>query len=614
MIYKFKEQDAYDFAKSIFAPIRRVGDELRFTQYCPYCKGGDHHDKNTFSINLTTGQFKCLRSSCSAEGNFITLARDFNFSLGREVDEYYQSRKRYRKLKTPAAPILPKPKAIEYLKSRGISEETAKKYQITVHNKYDNVLVFPFFDEEGKMQFVKYRKTDFDPEKDKGKEWCEANCKPILFGMSQCNDKFDRLIICEGQLDSLSVAESGIENAVSVPTGAKGFTWVPYCWDWFSKFQEMIVFGDYEKGEITLLEDLQKRFPNTIKHVREEDYKGCKDANEILTTYGPEAVRNAVENAIPIPVKRVKELADVKTVDLYSITKIPTGIRQLDNILTGGLYQAQVILVTGKRGGGKSTFCNQLAVNALKEMKKVFIYSGELQDFYCKRWIDFQIAGRKNIIVNDNHGYKSYLVTNSNIDKINDWYRGRAFIYDNNIIEDDELEDLVGTIQKSVMQYGIDVVLIDNLMTALDLDMEIDEYRAQSKFMKKLCRMAKRLDIVIIVVAHPRKNGTGGDENDEVSGSANITNLVDVVMTYKKDKDLLDNQRLLTVSKNRLTGKVTGPKGITLFYDEASKRIIDSSGDFDESYGWESSDGFISLEDYGSQESIPFDNDGMVFT
>ena len=182
------------------------------------------------------------------------------------------------------------------------------------------------------------------------------------------------------------------------------------------------------------------------------------------------------------------------------------------------------------------------------------------------------------------------------------------------LVEDDELEDLVGTIQKSVMQYGIDIVLIDNLMTALDLGMELDVYRAQSKFVKKLCKLAKRLDIVIILVAHPRKNGFGSDDNDEVSGSADITNLVDVVMTYKKDKDLQDDQRLLTVSKNRLTGKTTGPKGITLFYDEISKRIIDSSGDFDESYGWESSDGFINLEDYGSQETIPFDNDGTVFT
>ena len=53
--------------------------------------------------------------------------------------------------------------------------------------------------------------------KDKSKEWCERDCKPILFGMKQCDDAFKQLVITEGQLDSLSVAAAGINNAVSVP-------------------------------------------------------------------------------------------------------------------------------------------------------------------------------------------------------------------------------------------------------------------------------------------------------------------------------------------------------------------------------------------------------------
>ena len=171
------------------------------------------------------------------------------------------------------------------------------------------MLVFPFYDEKGRLQFVKYRKTDFDKSKDRNKEWCEANCKPILFGMKQCNEVFDRLIVTEGQLDSLSVAAAGIENAVSVPTGAKGFTWVPYCYNWVSKFSEIIVFGDCEKESITLLDDMIRRFPCMIKHVRLEDYKGCKDANEILQKYGADAVKAAVENAIPVPVDRVLPLS-----------------------------------------------------------------------------------------------------------------------------------------------------------------------------------------------------------------------------------------------------------------------------------------------------------------
>ena len=80
--------------------------------------------------------------------------------------------------------------------------------------------------------------------------------------MKQCDDAFKQLVITEGQLDSLSVAAAGINNAVSVPNGAKGFTWVPYCFNWVAKFEEIIVFGDFEKGSMTLLEDVSRRFPN----------------------------------------------------------------------------------------------------------------------------------------------------------------------------------------------------------------------------------------------------------------------------------------------------------------------------------------------------------------
>ena len=264
-MYEFNPGDAMRFARWYGARTRQIGDELRFAE-CPYCKGRGH-DKDTFSINLNTGQFKCLRAGCGVTGNMLTLSRDFDFSLGNEVDEYYRPKKQYRSFKTPAEPIKPKEPAVAYLESRGISAAVAERYEITTLEKQQNILAFPFYDETGKLRFIKYRKTDFDKAKDKNKEWCEKDCRPILFGMKQCNDKFDRLILTEGQLDSLSVATAGIENAVSVPTGAKGFTWVPYCYNWVSKFEEIIVFGDFEKNHITLLEEVARRFPCRIKHV-----------------------------------------------------------------------------------------------------------------------------------------------------------------------------------------------------------------------------------------------------------------------------------------------------------------------------------------------------------
>ena len=65
--------------------------------------------------------------------------------------------------------------------------------------------------------------------------------------MNNCNLENKTLILTEGQLDSLSVTECGFENAVSVPTGMNGFTWVPHCWDWVHNFEKIIVFGDLDK-------------------------------------------------------------------------------------------------------------------------------------------------------------------------------------------------------------------------------------------------------------------------------------------------------------------------------------------------------------------------------
>lgn len=610
--YEFKESDAWNFVRASGIEAKQKGDELQFL-YCPYCKGGKKGDKGTFSINLTTGQFKCLRSSCSVTGNMLTLATDFSwFSLGNDVDVYYRKgkQKRFRQFKK-MEPIKPKPAAITYLESRGISTETAEKYQITVQNGHENVLVFPFLDEKGFLQFVKYRKTDFNPAVDKGKEWCEPNCKPILFGMYQCNPDNKSLILTEGQIDSLSVAEAGIENAVSVPTGKNGFTWIPYCWDWLQSFGTMIVFGDNENGTITLLDDMRRRFRGTVKAVRQQDYKGCKDANEILQKYGKTAVRQAVEHAEVVPLQQVEELADVKAVDLFSLPKIPTGIGSLDKILSGGIYLGQTVILTGKRGDGKSTLGSQILANALNDGKTIFAYSGELPDYFFKRWIDFQIAGKQNVIDRAGEaGSVNYFIPKEKVSKISEWYRGRAFLYDNQSTEDDELGSLLETIEKAVQQYGIQLVLLDNLMTALDVGMSVDLYRAQSKFVDKLVKIAKRQQVAVILVVHPRKNGSGNDDNDAVSGSSDITNKVDVVMTYKRDKALKENERLLTVSKNRLTGKLAvGDKALTLYYDEASRRVTDNTDDFTKPFGWESDrDGFTPVTmNQIEQMEIPFE-------
>lgn len=602
-IYEFQPDDAFRFANEIGAKSFQKGDELHFT-YCPYCLGGKSKDKNTFSLDLKTGMFKCLRSSCNAHGNMITLSKDFNFSLGSQVDEYYQGYKKFRRIHRKEKPQT-KPAAVAYLESRGISEAIANKYNITVQKDNEKILVFPFYDENDVMQFVKYRKTNFDKAVDKNKEWCERDCKPILFGMNQCNFENTTLVLTEGQIDSLSVAEAGIENAVSVPTGAKGFTWIPYCWDFLSRFTTLVVFGDLEGETITLLSEMKKRFNGAVKHVRQEDYQGCKDANEILQKYGKDAVRKAVKNAIPVPVKRIKPLNEVERVNLNNMEKISSGIRSLDRLL-GGFYFGQLILLTGERGEGKSTLASQFGSFAVSEGYPVFFYSGELMDWYFKAWFDLQVAGSRHINpLKSNLGYTSYSIDGNYIGQIESWYAGKAFVYDNGIVEEgEEEESILETMEKAIKQYGCRVLVVDNLMTAITDDIASDLYRQQTKFVKNLATLAKRYNVLIFLIAHPRKSVGTEFGNDDIAGSGNITNLVDVVMRYSKPKgdgyDPDTPDRLLTVYKNRLTG-VTDRKGILLRYEASSKRI--SEDRFDWTLGWER-DGFVPM---GDDEEVVFD-------
>lgn len=569
-IYEFKTEDAERFAK-MYGPAKHKGDELVFEK-CPYCHGGNKPDRGTFSLNSRTGLYQCKRSSCGASGNMIELARNFNFDLGDDVRRYYNLQNfngRFRKFKDAHRITESKDAAIQYLESRGISEAICRKYEITVRPDNDKVLVFPFKTPEGELKFIKYRNTNYNGKGNK--EWCEAGCMPILFGMNHCTEG-GRLVVTEGQIDSLTLAECGIDNAVSVPIGMNGFTWVPHCWNWLQTFSEIVVFGDCENGSISLAEVIKTKFPKKTRVVRVEDYQGYKDANDILRNLGKEAVIKAVEQSEFVTSTRLKDMSQVEAVNIEKQPCISTGVPELDEILTGGFHYGGVIILSGKRGDGKSTMASQFIVDTLAQNHNCMIYSGELPNIFVKNWIDRQIIGKA-------------ILTNSDIDRCNKWYQNRLFVYDDTdlVEEDDEMEALTEVMEEAILQKNCEVILIDNLMTAMEEGATTDEalYRKQSDFVGKMARMARRLNVVILLIAHPRKNSFGRISNDDISGSADITNKASLVMTYERvihdGQEPDPTERNLSVIKNRLTGKLGN---VSMFYSEDSKRIVGPSKNF----------------------------------
>lgn len=613
MSYQLNESDIYGFAAFVGAETHLKGDELVFT-YCPYCNGGDRHgrDKDTFAINIKKGVFNCKRASCGKQGHFVELCRDKDYPLETAKPTIY------RTLKQPTGPVEMRESSIGYLEGRGISKATAQKYDVTARKDNPKILCFPFFDETGKLITIKYRNMMFRKGRDKSKEWFEKDTMPILFGMKQCED-FTTLVITEGQLDALSVAEAGIKNAVSVPNGCTSFTWITPCAEWISKFSEVVVFGDWEKGKMTLLDTLRERLDNRIRAVRPQDYLGEKDANDILTKYGPQAIRKAIEKAEEPKIGNVKDLSTVKNVDLNALERVKTGIRDIDRA-TGGLVMGQLVILTGERGQGKSTFLSQVICNILDQKDPngnpytVFVYSGELTDQFFKRWLDFQLAGPDHIEeITNEYGEKDYSIGSSIVESITQWYKGRIYIYDNAVIPGDDVnmtDLLIRTVEEVIRQYGVRIIAIDNLMTALEsIANQNDLYLGQSQFVGKLKKLAMKYNVCIIVVAHPRKSPyvqkKGRElDNDDVSGSADVTNKADIVLTCARDKEL-NGINHIQILKNRLFGRHRiGKNSIPLLYSEKCRRMYMDKSAGEIKYGWEVPEGY-SLANV-SEEDLPF--------
>lgn len=591
--YQFKEADVFNFKSAVGLKAKTRGEEMVFG-FCPYCYGGAHNDKDTFSINMKTGQFECKRSSCGARGNMITLARDFRdrgFSLSKDVDIYYNignTQAQFKRYKDAHRAITVRDPAVEYLKSRGIPEDVTRKYEITTKPDNDNILVFPFRDEAGELVFVKYRNINFVKGQTTGsKEWSDAgNYKKVLFGMTQCED-FDTLVITEGQIDSLSCAAAGIKNAVSVPTGKNGFTWKPNVWNWLVKFNEIVVFGDKEGDEITLAKEITQFFPKKVRIVKPSSYQGCKDANELLQKCGAKALQDAVNDAEVQVNLRIKNLAEVENVDLDRMPYFATGIKTLDETIGNGFHDGELIILTGKCGEGKSTFASQIVAKMIKNGLKVFCYSGELPAYTFKAWIDKQIC----------NGSTTEAARNA----ASAFYDKKCYIYDNSSVID-ENEEVFDLMAQAIKLLGCKFILIDNLMTAMEMKDQEDLYRQQSNFVTRMTKYAKGFNVIIMLVAHPKKGDS--DDNDAISGSGDITNRASLVIRYQRKSKKLEDQdkSLIKITKNRTTGRLNWD-GIPVVYDPHSMRIFEEGQETEELLTLKPEETFTEPDEY---DEIPF--------
>lgn len=533
---------------------------------CPVCNGGDHQDTYTFALNLTEGIYVCKRGKCGIRGRFSELAAHFGEN-GSDVDALsVAARPLNRRYTIPSVvPKTPSEGIVNYFSARKISRETIDTYRVG-SDDHGNI-VFPFY-RDGVLVYAKFRKPR-KPTKGEPKEWqCKGAC-PILFGMDLC--AFGQpLVITEGQIDAMSLYECGVQNVVSVPSGAENLEWIETCFEWLSRFKTIILFGDNDPPGKRMVQAVLRRLDESRCMLVEEypsrpDGAPCKDCNEILYFHGKEGLLEAFHSAKTVPVKGILSLSSVVPYDPTSLPRIKTMIPSLDEAL-GGLIEGGLTVFSGKPGDGKSTLAGLLMLQAIEQGHNVCAYSGELTKERFQEWTNYQLAGSEYISLKHDpvKGKQVPYIPFTIQERLMDYYRDRYFLFDNHEVFDaNQSEAILKVFTAAVRRYGCKLFLLDNLMTALsDSD---EENRAQGKLANMLKRFANQYGAHVLLVAHPRKTRFGEAlRQDDIGGNSATIRLADSAIVVERPN--------LRIIKNREGGV---QKIITCAYCQDSRRIYE---------------------------------------
>jgi archaellum biogenesis ATPase FlaH len=293
--------------------------------------------------------------------------------------------------------------------------------------------------------------------------------------------------------------------------------------------------------------------------------------------------------------KKWLQMSDIKRVDIADLMSIPTGFHELDKKIVG-LFAGDLTVLSGLSASGKTSWLDCLALNVVNQGYKVAIWSGEMQDWRFQGWIN-QIAAGKNY-TRKKQGYENlYYVPNNIADKINVWLDDKLFLYNNDY--GNRFQQLFNDVKELVEEKGVQLVVLDNLAALNIEDYDSDKYSNQTKFILDIKDYAKKKNIHIVLVAHPRKQNYFL-RREGISGSADLTNIADnVILVHRVGKDFetrateffgenqakeyMQYSTVIEVSKNRQLGITDFLTGI--YYEHESKRLKNSIAE-NVLYGW----------------------------
>ena len=524
-----------------FVKLKKSGSD--YVGNCPF-----HNEKTpSFKIPVNGNFYKCFgcgesgdvfsfvikHTNCNFNDAVEYVAKYYNFQLQKDSKEYIRPVQRLEKIH---------PQFIKYFEDRGISNNTLLRFNISQSfewmpkaQKETSVVCFNYYRND-ELVNIKFRGP--------GKDFKLAKDAELIFYNLDAIKDTETAIIVEGEIDAMSMYESGIYNVVSVPNGTapRGVMRLPYldnCAEYFIDKKQIIIATDNDEVGQNLKDELSRRFG--IEKCSFIQYPNdCKDANDVLIKHGRDAVKDMVANAIPFPIKGIveKETLETEIFDLYENgypKGAKVGIPGLDELIS--FMPGDFTTITGIPGSGKSEFTDWLmSKTSINHGWKWAICSFENSPpvFHATKLIEKLSEKPFN--------KTSMGISKFELEMVMD-YLNDNFFFINTMEADITIDGILSKTAELVLRKGIKGLLIDPWNY---IEHKVPNGQTETQYisdvLSKIRMAARKLGIHIFLIAHPTKlqkdKATGKYEVPtmySISGSANFFNKTDNGLTIYRD-------------------------------------------------------------------------------
>ncbi|MHA2366887.1 MAG: bifunctional DNA primase/helicase [Candidatus Hodarchaeales archaeon] len=419
-------------------------------------------------------------------------------------------------------------RAVKWFTSRMISQQTLNLMQIfsdkewmPQFEKEIEVMCFPFF-VDGEQKNIKFRGANKSFKLNSGSEL-------IWYNFDALKDN-NEIIICEGEIDLLTWLENGFLNVISVPNGAGGnLEYLDNSIELFENIDKIYLSLDVDSPGIKLRDELIRRLG--AEKCNLVNFKQHKDANDYFIGLGGIEFKELLKDSKPIPISGIVKIESFhdEIQDLYENGE-QSGLKInsiTDNFITWDL--GRLLTITGVPGSGKSEFLDYLVcrLNLIHGWKAAFFTPENYPLKYHYRKIHSKLSGKKFYKKTDTTNfYNIYEHINSN------YY----YILDEN---DFTVDHVISRAKMLVKQYGVKILVIDPYnKLEHQYDSKVSETQYISKFLDVLTNFARFNNVLVCLVAHPRKMEAGRVPSlYDINGSANFYNKTDYGITIHRNRD-----------------------------------------------------------------------------